>query len=107
MIPAREVLIASTGTSGLWGLDPANGEVIWERPLPDGGVSPPEPVSGAILVSTTRHGLYLLSPLDGGVIDGIHTDTAFSMAAAAFGRRAFILTNTGDLLSLHIASPID
>lgn len=106
MLPAREVLIASTGTTGLWGLEPKNGEVIWARPLPEGGFSPPEPVMGAMLVSTTRHGLYLMSPTEGGVIDGIHTDTAFSMAAAAYGRRAFILTNTGDLLSLYVAPPL-
>jgi outer membrane protein assembly factor BamB len=104
--PAHELLLAASGTTGLWALDPKTGEDVWHRPLPDGGVSMPVPVAGALLVSTTVHGLYLMSPLDGSVIDGLHTDAGFSQAPAAFGLRAFILTNTGSLLGIHITPPV-
>jgi outer membrane protein assembly factor BamB len=103
--PARDLLLASTGTTGLWALDPRTGEDIWHRPLPDGGVSAPVPIAGALLVSTTLHGLFLLSPIDGSVIDGMHTGAGFSMAPAAFGFRAFILSNSGNLLALHVSPP--
>ena len=48
-------------------------------------MSAPVPIAGALLVSTTLHGLYLLSPIDGSVIDGIHTGAGFSMAPAVHG----------------------
>lgn len=104
--PARSLLLASTGTTGLWALDPRTGIDVWHRALPDGGVSAPEPIAGALLISTTLHGLYLLSPVDGGVIDGIHTGAGFSMPAAAFGRRAFILSNSGRVVSLYVMPPL-
>ncbi len=103
--PPRDLLLASTGTTGLWALDPRTGEDVWHRPLPDGGVSAPVPIAGALLVSTTLHGLYLMSPLDGAVIDGIHTGAGFSMAPAAYGLRAYILSNSGTLLALHVTPP--
>jgi len=105
LTPARDLLLASSGTTGLWALDPKTGEDVWHRPLPDGGVSAPVPIAGALLVTTTLHGLYLLSPIDGAVIDGIHTGAGFSMAPAVHGHRAFILSNSGDLLSLAVTPP--
>jgi len=104
--PARDLLLASTGTTGLWALDSQTGEDVWHRSLPDGGVSSPVPIAGALLVSTTLHGLFLLSPLDGSVIDGIHTGAGFSMPAAVHGLRAFILSNTGSLMALHVTPPL-
>jgi len=103
--PPRELLFAASGTTGLWALDPRTGEDVWHRPLPDGGVSAPVPIAGALLVSTTLHGLFLMSPIDGSVIDGIHTGAGFSMAPAAYGLRAFILSNSGSLLALHVTPP--
>ncbi|MEZ4374577.1 MAG: PQQ-binding-like beta-propeller repeat protein [Polyangiaceae bacterium] len=104
-IPARDLLIASTGTSGLWALEPASGETVWHRDLPNGGVSRPVPIAGALLFSTSQRGIYLVSPLDGGVIDGIHTGMGLSMAPAAHGNRAFVLTNEGQFLALHVSPP--
>jgi outer membrane protein assembly factor BamB len=104
--PPRELLFASTGTSGLWALDPRTGEDMWHRPLPEGGVSAPVPIAGALLVSTTLHGLFLMSPIDGSVIDGIHTGAGFSMPPAVHGLRAFILSNSGNLLSFHVTPPV-
>jgi outer membrane protein assembly factor BamB len=104
--PARSILLAATGTTGFWGLEPETGDKIWHRDLPDGGVARPTPMAGALLVPTTRHGLFLVSVLDGGVIDGVHSGVGFSMPAAAFGRRAFILTNGGRLLSFSLVPPV-
>jgi hypothetical protein len=60
---------------------------------------------GALLVSTTKLGVFLVSPTDGSVIDGVHTGDGSSMTPAAYGRRAFVVTNHGQLLSLHVAPP--
>jgi outer membrane protein assembly factor BamB len=103
--PARELLLAASGTTGLWALNPRTGEDVWHSPLPEGGVSAPVGVAGALLISTTQHGLYLMSPIDGSVIDGIHTGAGFSMAPSVYGLRAFILSNSGSLFSLHVTPP--
>ena len=70
-VPGRKLLLGSSGTTGLWALGTEDGREVWRRPLPDGGVSAPVPIAGALMVSTTRYGLFLFSPLDGGVIDGL------------------------------------
>lgn len=103
--PARHLAIASTGTTGLWALDVATGKVVWRRDLPDGGTSSPAFISGAMLVSTTLHGLFLMSPLDGAIIDGIHTQAGFSMPATTVGQRAFILSDTGLFMALSVPRP--
>ena len=103
--PARDLLFAATGTTGLWALDPRTGDEVWRRALPDGGVSLPVPIQGALMVTTTLHGLYLLSPIDGSVIDGIHTGSGLSMAPAVHGTHAFVLQNSGHLLGLHLQGP--
>ena len=104
--PERKLLLAATGTTGLWALDPETGREVWRRHLPDGGVSAPVPVMGALLVSTTQLGIFLLSPLDGSIIDGIHLADGSSVTPAAHGRRAFALTNGGYFMSLSITPPI-
>ena len=104
-VPARRVLLASSGQTGLWGLDPDTGEALWRRELPEGGVTAPAPVAGAFLVGTTRYGLFLMSPLDGGVIDGIEPGNEFAMTPATSGFRAFLMTNGGQLLGVHVQPP--
>ncbi len=104
-IPARRVLLASSGLTGLWALDPEDGRTLWRRNLPEGGISAPVSWSGALLVTTTRYGIFLFSPLDGAVIDGIDTGGGFAMTPAAYGSRAFVMSNTGQLLGLHIDTP--
>lgn len=104
--PARKILLASSGLTGLWALDPKdNGRVLWRRNLPEGGMTGPVPVQGTLMVGTTRYGIFLFSPLDGAVIDGIDTGTGVAMTPAAFGRRAFVLTNGGTLLGLDVQPP--
>lgn len=105
-LPAREVLVASTGTTGLWGLDPQTGEQLWRRDLPEGGVTRPVPVAGALLLGTSKHGLFLVAPLDGGVIDGLDLGAGFYMTPAAHGRRAFAVSNQGNLWGIHVSPPL-
>ena len=104
--PERSILIASSGTSGLWGLDPETGRELWRRAVPTGGVSAPVAINGALLVTASRMGLFLVSPLGGELIDGIHVSDGTSMAPSAYGSRAFVMTNGGTFLSLTVASPI-
>jgi outer membrane protein assembly factor BamB len=104
-VPARKLLLASSGVTGLWALDANDGRTVWHRNLPEGGMTAPVPVEGALLVGTTRYGLFLFSPLDGGVIDGILTGTSFAMTPAAFGRRAYVMTNGGSMLGIYVQPP--
>jgi outer membrane protein assembly factor BamB len=105
-VPAREILLASSGPTGLWALDPATGRMLWRLPIPEGGITAPVSVAGALLVGTTRYGAFLLSPLDGRPIDGIDLGSGFSHTPAAFGNRAFLLTNAGTLVGLQVEPPI-
>jgi outer membrane protein assembly factor BamB len=103
--PERRVLLASSGTTGLWGLDPETGRELWRRSLPAGGASAPVPIAGALLFSASQLGLFLISPLGGEMIDGLHVADGSSMTPAAFGNRAYVLTNGGSLLSLRVTPP--
>lgn len=102
----RRLLLAASGTTGLWALDPETGVEVWRRALPTGGVSAPVPIAGALLVSTTRLGVFLVSPVGGELIDGIHMADGSAMTPAAFGTRAFVLTNAGSLLALRVTPPL-
>jgi len=104
--PERRVLLAASGTTGLWGLDPVTGAELWRRSLPATAVSHPVVVSGVLLVSASRLGLFLINPLGGELIDGIHLADGSSMTPAAYGSRAFVITNGGSLLGLHVEPPI-
>jgi outer membrane protein assembly factor BamB len=105
LVPGRKLLLASSGTTGLWALATEDGREVWRRALPDGGVSAPVPIAGALMVSTTRYGLFLFSPIDGGVIDGLDLSNGLTMAPAVYGRRAFVMSNTGVLLGIHVDPP--
>jgi outer membrane protein assembly factor BamB len=99
------VLVASSGLTGLWGLDPDTGAELWRRDLPTGGITAAAPWAGALLVGTTRYGAFLVQPLDGGVLDGFHSGGAFAATPAAHGKRAFLLSNEGVLFGLTIVPP--
>jgi outer membrane protein assembly factor BamB len=99
------LLIAATGNSGLWGLDPSDGSVVWRSRLPDGGVAGPVPVAGALMVSASQLGIYLVSPLNGRVIDGLHLTEGVSALPSTLGSHAFVLTNQGQLTAIHVAPP--
>ncbi len=108
LVPERRVLVASSASSGLWGLDPgAQGRVLWRNRVPEGGVTAPVAVAGALLVGTTRYGAFLLSPINGKVIDGLDMGGGFAHTPAAFGTHAYLFSNSGRLLGLHIAPPME
>ncbi|HSY22676.1 MAG TPA: PQQ-binding-like beta-propeller repeat protein [Polyangiaceae bacterium] len=104
-VPLRELLLASSGSSGLWALEPATGKTVWRDPVPEGGVTAPAALSGALLVGTTRYGAFLLSPLDGRPIDGIDLGSGFSETPATIGNRGFLLTNGGTLVAIQVTGP--
>jgi len=103
--PARRILVAASGRTGLWGIDVDSGRVMWQKKLPEGGISAPVSVSGAIMVTTTRYGIFLVEPTRGGVIDGIEPGNEIAMTPAAYGQHAYVMTNGGELISLVIAKP--
>ncbi|MBM4376862.1 MAG: PQQ-binding-like beta-propeller repeat protein [Deltaproteobacteria bacterium] len=102
---ARTVLVASSGMTGLWGLEPSDGHAEWRRELPAGGVTPVVPWKQALLVGTTRYGLFLIHPLDGRVLDGIAAGGSFAATPATYGTHAFALSNEGVLLGLGLEPP--
>jgi outer membrane protein assembly factor BamB len=104
--PRRRILVAASGRTGLWGLDPDTGTALWRRKLPEGGISAPVPVAGALLVSTTRYGVFLVEPTRGGVIDGIEPGNEIAMTPAAHGNHAYVMTNGGELLAIVVHPPV-
>ncbi len=104
-IKSRRVLIAASGSTGLWGLDPDTGEQLWRKKVPEGGISAPVSVEGAVLLSTTRYGIFLFSPIDGSVLDGIAPGNEISMTPAVHGSKAFVMTNGGEMMALLVAPP--
>ncbi len=104
-VPDQALLIAGSGTTGLWALDPKNGEVKWRKKPPRGSLSTPVAVGGVLMVTSSKLGLFLFDPLQGQVIDGIDPGSGFSAGAAAFGNRAFVITNAGYLLGLEVSPP--
>jgi outer membrane protein assembly factor BamB len=104
-VGARELVIAGSGTTGIWALDPKTGEVKWRHAAPRGSVSYPVSIAGALMVTSSKAGLFLLEPERGEVIDGIDSGSGFAGGAAAFGNRAFVLTNGGVLLGLEVVPP--
>jgi outer membrane protein assembly factor BamB len=106
LVPATKLLLASSATTGLVGLDPFTGRVVWRNKVPEGGVTAPAVIAGALLVGTTRYGLFLLSPRNGKVIDGLDLGTGFAQTPAAFGGRAYVMSNAGTLLGLGVEPPL-
>jgi outer membrane protein assembly factor BamB len=98
-------LIASSGLTGVWALSPGDGAEQWRRDLPAGGVTRAVAWEGALLVGTTRYGVFLFNPLDGGVLDGVHSGGAFAGAPATFGRQSFILSSGGTLWGFEVTPP--
>jgi outer membrane protein assembly factor BamB len=104
-VPAREILLASSGASGLWALEPATGKTLWRVPIPEGGVTATAPLAGGLLVGTTNYGAFLLSVRDGRPMDGFDLGTGFSQAPATFGNRGFVLSNAGTLVAVQVDPP--
>jgi outer membrane protein assembly factor BamB len=106
MVPARDIVFASSSSTGLWALEPATGRKIWRIAVPEGGITAPVPVAGALAVGTTHYGLFLISPVDGRVIDGVNLESGFAETPAAFGNRLYAMTNAGTFLGFGIDPPL-
>lgn len=106
VVPAKKLLLASSATTGLMGIDPFTGRVIWRNKVPEGGVTAPVAFAGAILVGTSRYGLFLMSPRNGKVIDGIDLGTGFAQTPAAYAGRAYVMTNAGTFLGIGVTPPL-
>jgi outer membrane protein assembly factor BamB len=105
-VPVRQLLLASGGSSGLRALEPTTGKTIWHRALPEGGMTAPASLAGALLVGTTRYGAFLLSPRDGRSIDGFDLGSGFTQNPAAFGGRGYLLSDAGTLVAVQVDSPL-
>jgi outer membrane protein assembly factor BamB len=105
-VPAKKVLLASSASTGLLGMDASTGRVLWQNKLPEGGVTAPTPWAGAILVGTTRYGLFLMSPRNGKVIDGFDLGSGFAQTPAAYAGRAYVMTNAGTFLGISLTPPL-
>jgi outer membrane protein assembly factor BamB len=104
--PERKLLFASSSVSGLWALDPTNGQKVWRIKIPDGGMTAPSPIGGAMLLGTTDYGLFLLSPRNGKVIDAVDLGSGFAQTAAVYGNHAYLMSNAGTFLGITIAPPV-
>lgn len=105
-VPAKKILIASSATTGLMGIDPFTGHVLWRNKVPEGGVTRPTAIAGALMVGTSRYGLFLLSPRNGKVIDGIDLGSGFSAIPSAYDGRAYVLSNAGTFLGIGVTPPL-
>jgi outer membrane protein assembly factor BamB len=105
--PERKLLFASSSSSGLWALEPQTGRMVWRIQIPEGGITAPVPVAGALLVGTTGYGLFLLSPRNGRTIDGFDLGSGFAETPAAFGDRAFTVSNSGTFVGIQVEPPVE
>jgi outer membrane protein assembly factor BamB len=104
-VPERTLLIAVSTISGVWALDPRTGEARWHLAAPKGGVTAPTEVAGALAIGTGRNGLFLVSPRNGRVIDGLDATDGFTARPVAHRYGLFALSNTGALLGLRVTPP--
>lgn len=104
-IPERSLLLAVSTISGIWALDPKTGEPRWHLKAPNGGVTAPADVAGALVIGTGRNGLFVVSPRNGKVIDGLDVTDGFSARPVAASYGVFALSNTGVLLGLRVTPP--
>lgn len=104
--PARQIVIVSSAQTGLSAVDVETGRTLWRNPVPEGGVTAPVQCEGALVVGTSRYGLFLVSPLNGKVIDGLDMGPGISVTPAVLGGRIFTMSNVGTFLGLVVKAPI-
>ena len=104
-VPERTLLIAASAMSGIWALDPKSGEARWHLKAPKGGITAPTAVAGTLAFGTGRNGLFLVSPRNGRIIDGLDLADGFTARPAAGDHGLFAFSNTGTLLGLRVTPP--
>ena len=79
---------------------------LFKNDLPDGGVTATRDRRRRARSSgTSRYGLFLVSPIDGRVIDGFETGSGFSQVPTAYGTRVFAMSNAGVVFGIQVATP--
>ena len=79
--------------------------ILWRRDVDEAPDYVIYMITVALGFAAAENMLFLFSPLDGGVIDGIATGSGFAMTPAAFGRRAFVMSNGGSMVRLSVTPP--
>lgn len=105
-VPAKRLLFAASAQTGLWALDPATGREVWRLPVPEGGITSPAIVAGALVFGTSRYGLFLVSAENGHVIDAIDSGNGFAAKPATFGNRLYAFSNGGAIYGVSIDTPL-
>lgn len=104
-VPERTLLIAVSAMSGVWALDPKTGEPRWHLNAPKGGITAPTAVAGTLALGTGRNGLFLVSPRNGRIIDGLDMADGFTARPVAADHGLFAFSNGGTLLGLRVTPP--
>jgi outer membrane protein assembly factor BamB len=106
MIAERRMLLAASATTGLWALETSTGRKLWQVAIPEGGITAPVAIAGALMLGTTRYGMFLVAPRNGRVIDGFDLGSGFSQTPAVYGNRAFAMSNHGTVVGIQVDAPI-
>jgi outer membrane protein assembly factor BamB len=105
-VPARQILIASSASTGLWGIHPDTRRTLWRDPVPEGGITGATQVAGAVAIGTTRYGLFLINVLNGRPIDVVDLGTGFAGQPGAYGNRMYTMSNGGTFLGIAVDAPL-
>ncbi len=93
--------LVAVGASSVVAFDPKDGRIIWNQPL--GGVPGGAPaVVGRLTLVPNVSGLGWLDVATGRRLRVLDPGTGVSASPAVLGRRAYVLTNGGDLLALDL-----
>lgn len=94
-------LLVAMGTRDVVALDPKDGRVIWSQPI-DGTPGGIPAISGRYLLVPKVTGLAWLDLASGKTMRIFDPGTGITGAPAVLGRRAYVLSNGGDLLALDL-----
>jgi outer membrane protein assembly factor BamB len=93
--------LVAVGTASVVGVDPKDGRVVWNQPL--GGIPGGTPaVAGRFAMVPNVSGLGWLDLATGRRLRFLDPGTGVSGSPAVLGRRAYVLSNGGDLLALDL-----
>jgi outer membrane protein assembly factor BamB len=93
--------LVAVGTSEVVALDPKDGHVIWKQPF-DGTPGGTPAVTGRYLLLPKTAGLAWMDLATGTSLRILDPGTGITGTPAVLGRRAYVLSNGGDLLALDL-----
>jgi outer membrane protein assembly factor BamB len=100
---AGPCLLVASAKQGVLCLNPDDRSVRWQHELKRGSPSPPRVARGMVLVGESEGSFLALSLQGGRELARIDTGNGFTAPASASGRRGFVLSNGGTLLSFFLA----